>query len=85
MADVCPITDFTEEQQKRWPNLHNSLTGQLKLPTAAEIPQDALAKLNDDVTEMLRKQLENNKWDRSREQLFTFMKQIWKVDSLGPN
>ena len=76
MADVCPITEFTEEQQKRWPNLHNSLTGQLKLPTAAEIPQDALAKLNDDVNEMLRKQLEDNKWDRSREQLFTFMKQI---------
>jgi len=76
MADICPITQFTEEQQKRWPNLHNSLTGQLQLPTVTEIPQDALAKLNDDVNEMLHKQLENNKWDKSREQLFGFLKQI---------
>ena len=80
MNEVCPITNFTEEQQKRWPNLHKSLIGQLELPTAAEIPSDAMAQLDNDVNEMLRKQFEHNKRDRSREKLFVFLKQIleWK-------
>ena len=76
MADICPTTHFTEEHQKRWPNLYNSLVGQLELPTASEIPLDALAKLNNDVNEMLHKQLEHNKRDKSREKLFVFLKQI---------
>lgn len=76
MNEVCPITHFTEEQQKRWPNLHNSLIGQLEFPTADEIPPDALATLNNDVSEVLRKQLEHSKRDRSREKLFVFLKQI---------
>ena len=76
MNEVCPITYFTEEQQKRWPNLHNSLIGQLEFPTVTEIPPDALATLNNDVNEMLRKQLELSKRDRSREKLFVFLKQI---------
>ncbi|MBT4070989.1 MAG: hypothetical protein HOE79_07105 [Euryarchaeota archaeon] len=76
MADICPITQFTAEQQGRWPNLHNALIGELEFPTAAEIPQEALARLNDDVTEMLRKQLEHNKKDKSRTKLFKFLKQL---------
>ena len=76
MNEVCPITHFTEEQQKRWPNLHNSLIGQLEFPTAAEIPSDALVRLNNDVNEMLRKQLEHSKRDRSRDKLFAFLKKI---------
>jgi len=83
MDEICPITQFTEEQQKRWPNLHNSLTGQIELPTAAEIPQNALAELNDDVNEMLHKQFENNKWDKGREQLFGFLKQILEYQFPG--
>ena len=76
MADICPITQFTAEQQGRWPNLHNALIGELEFPTAAEIPQEALTRLNDDVTEMLRKQLEHNKKDKSRTKLFKFLKQL---------
>ena len=76
MTDICPITQFTAEQQGRWPNLHNALIGELEFPTAAEIPQEALARLNDDVTEMLRKQLEQNKKDKSRTKLFKFLKQL---------
>ena len=76
MTDICPITQFTAEQQGRWPNLHNALIGELEFPTAAEIPQEALARLNDDVTEMLRKQLEHNKKDKSRTKLFKFLKQL---------
>jgi len=76
MSDICPITQFSLEQQKRWPNLHNALIGELEFPTAAEIPQEALARLNDDVTEMLRKQLEHNKKDKSRTKLFKFLKQL---------
>ncbi len=76
MADICPITQFTAEQQGRWPNLHNALIGELEFPTAAEIPQEALTRLNDDVTEMLRKQLEQNKKDKSRTKLFKFLKQL---------
>ena len=76
MTDICPITQFTAEQQRRWPNLHNALIGELEFPTAAEIPQEALTRLNDDVTEMLRKQLEHNKKDKSRTKLFKFLKQL---------
>lgn len=76
MTDICPITQFTAEQQRRWPNLHNALIGELEFPTAAEIPQEALTRLNDDVTEMLRKQLEQNKKDKSRTKLFKFLKQL---------
>ena len=76
MADICPITQFTAEQQGRWPNLHNALIGELEFPTAAEIPQEALTRLNGDVAEMLRKQLEHNKKDKSRTKLFKFLKQL---------
>ena len=76
MADICPITQFTAEQQGRWPNLHNALIGELEFPTAAEIPQESLTRLNYDVTEMLRKQLEHNKKDKSRTKLFKFLKQL---------
>ena len=76
MTDICPITQFTAEQQGRWPNLHNALIGELEFPTAAEIPQEALTRLNDDVAEMLRKQLEHNKKDKSRTKLFKFLKQL---------
>ena len=76
MTDVCPITQFSAEQQKRWPNLHNALIGELEFPTAAEIPPSALARLNDDIHDMLRKQLENSKKDKSRDKLFDFLKQI---------
>jgi len=76
MSDICPITQFSLEQQKRWPNLHNALIGELEFPTAAEIPQESLTRLNYDVTEMLRKQLEHNKKDKSRTKLFKFLKQL---------
>ena len=76
MSDICPTTQFTVEQQRRWPNLHNALIGELEFPTAAEIPQEALTRLNDDVNEMLRKQLEHNKRDKSRTKLFKFLKQL---------
>ncbi len=76
MTDVCPITQLSAEQQKRWPNLHNALIGELEFPTSAEIPPAALAKLNDDILDMLHEQLEKSKKDKSRDKLFKFLKQI---------
>ncbi|MCS5532643.1 MAG: hypothetical protein NZ736_00085 [Candidatus Poseidoniaceae archaeon] len=76
VTDICPITQFSAEHQKRWPNLHNALIGELEFPTSAEIPPEALAKLNDDIHDMLSKQLENSKKDKSRDKLFGFLKQI---------
>jgi DNA polymerase sigma len=76
MTDVCPITQLSTEQQKRWPNLHNALIGELEFPTSAEIPPEALARLNDDIHDMLHEQLEKSKKDKSRDKLFKFLKQI---------
>ena len=76
MTDICPITQLSAEQQKRWPNLHNALIGELEFPTAAEIPPSALTSLNDDIHEMLNKQLEHNKKDKRRDKLFIFLKQL---------
>lgn len=76
MSDICPLTQLTGEQQKRWPNLHNSLIGELEFPSAAEIPAQSIAKLNDDINDMLVQQHEKNKKDKSRDNLFEFLKQI---------
>ena len=76
MTDICPITQLSTEQQKRWPNLHNALIGELEFPTSAEIPPEALARLNDDIHDMLHKQLEKSKKDKNRDKLYKFLKQI---------
>ena len=74
MTEECEITGFSHQQQQRWPLVHQYLCDQLELPDGAELDDESIAQLSQDIEKVLISQIPTKAFLKKRNGLYEHLK-----------